>query len=176
MLLGGFLPALRELLASLVPHGSSLEVAIAIGLLFLSLACLGGLFSRGLVWWSAGWGPVELGTRRFERRRAAAPHSYRTRAEAERRAERLLRDVLGPEEFALFQRRGYLTVRSPSFAHRVYLVPERQGPVTVCEFGKPVMRLCVQCVERVPDLDTVVMHKLMIEGNEREYLRIANRV
>ena len=31
-------------------------------------------------------------------------------------------------------------------------------------------------VERVPDHDTVVMHKLMIEGNEREYLRIANRV
>ncbi len=175
MLPAGFLASLRELLALLVPHGSSLEVAVAIGFLFLALACVGGILSRGLVWWNAGWGPVELGTRRFERRRAT-PHSYRTRAEAERRAERLLRDVLGPEEFALFQRRGYLTVRSPSFAHRVYLIPERQGPVTVCEFGKPVMRLCVQCVERVPDLDTVVMHKLMIEGNEQEYLRVANRV
>ncbi|HXI15073.1 MAG TPA: hypothetical protein VNM48_01790 [Chloroflexota bacterium] len=78
--------------------------------------------------------------------------------------------------FAEMIKRGYLAVHSPTFPSRVYLVPERQGPVTVCEHGRPVMRLCVQTVERVPDYDTVVMHKLMIEGSEREYLRVANRV
>jgi hypothetical protein len=98
------------------------------------------------------------------------------RAEAERRAEQMLRDILGDGPFQQFIRRGYLEVRSPTFPTRVYLVPERQGPVTVCEYGKPVMRLCVQCVDRVPDYDAVAMHKLMIEGNEQEYLRVANRV
>ena len=84
--------------------------------------------------------------------------------------------MVGETAFERLTRRGYLEVPSPTFPSRVYLVPERQGPVTVCENGRPVMRLCVQTVERVPDYDTVVMHKLMIEGNEREYLRIANRV
>lgn len=102
--------------------------------------------------------------------------SYRVQAEAEGRAEEMLRALLGEDQFTQFTRRGYLEVRSPTFPSRVYLVPERQGPVTVCEQGRPIMRLCVQCVERVPDYDTVAMHKLMIEGNEREYLRVANRV
>ena len=110
------------------------------------------------------------------RKRSARLRSYRAQAEAERRAELLLREVIGGEAFERLMRRGYLEVPSPTFPSRVYLVPERQGPVTVCENGRPVMRLCVQTVERVPDYDTVVMHKLMIEGNEREYLRVANRV
>ena len=112
----------------------------------------------------------------LRQQRRAQLRSYRVQAEAERRAEVLLREVIGERAFADMVRRGYLEVASPMFPNRVYLVPERQGPVTVCENGRPMMRLCVQTVERVPDYDSVVMHKLMIEGNEREYLRIANRV
>lgn len=112
----------------------------------------------------------------LRKQRKAQLRSYRVQAEAERRAEVLLREVAGDHAFATMTRRGYLEVKSPTFPSRVYLVPERQGPVTVCEHGRPIMRLCVQTVERVPDYDTVVMHKLMIEANEREYLRIANRV
>jgi hypothetical protein len=112
----------------------------------------------------------------LRRQRRAQLRSYRVQAEAERRAEALLREVVGERAFDEMVRRGYLEVASPTFPSRMYLVPERQGPVTVCENGRPVMRLCVQTVERVPDYDAVVMHKLMIEGNEREYLRIANRV
>ena len=47
--------------------------------------------------------------------------------------------------------------------------------VKVYEGGVPIMALCVQSVEPIPDGDAVLMHKLMIEGNEQEYLRIANR-
>jgi hypothetical protein len=47
--------------------------------------------------------------------------------------------------------------------------------VKVYEGGVPIMALCVQPVDPVPDGDVVLMHKLMIEGNEEEYLRIANR-
>lgn len=134
--------------------------------------------STAFVWWRSlerspypamGWGDRRA-------RRRARLRAYRAQAEAEARAEVMLRQLLGPDQFQLLSRRGFLEVQSSTYPSRVYLVPERQGPVTVCEYGRPIMRLCVQCVERVPDYDTVAMHKLMIEGNEREYLRIANRV
>jgi hypothetical protein len=133
--------------------------------------------SVAMLWWRLTRGPRPFPPdRAVQLRPAGRLRSYRVRAEAERRAEQLVRDLLNEVEFQQLIKRGYLEVRSPTFPGRVYLVPERQGPVTVCEGGKPVMRLCVQCLERVPDYDTVAMHKLMIEGNEREYLRVANRV
>jgi hypothetical protein len=149
--------------------GGAPEPLVAAGVVLLAIVA---------AWWwrlrHARYRPVL--DRCAQERALIARRSYRVRAEAERRAEQLLRDVLGETAFQQFLRRGYLEVRSPTFPTRVYLVPERQGPVTVCEFGKPVMRLCVQCVERVPDYDAVAMHKLMIEGSEQEYLRVANRV
>jgi hypothetical protein len=36
------------------------------------------------------------------------------------------------------------------------------------------MELCLQPVEPLPEGDVVLMHKLMIEANEQEYLRTAN--
>lgn len=95
--------------------------------------------------------------------------------EAQERAETLLRDLLSEEQYRLLGRRGYLEILSPSRPQRVYRVPRHQGQVKVYENGVAIMALCVQPVEPVPDGDVVVMHKLMIEGNEEEYLRIANR-
>ncbi len=94
---------------------------------------------------------------------------------AQERAEALLQEILSDEEYRQLDRRGYLEVRSRSRAHRVYRIPRHQGQVKVYEAGMPVMALCVQSMEPIPDGDAVLMHKLMIEGNEDEYLRIANR-
>jgi hypothetical protein len=142
------------------------------------LAVIGVSFA--LLWWRATRSPeiwaVRAGPRRGPALMRPVSRSYRVRVEAERRAEQLLKDILPEPDFAQLTRRGFLEVRSPTFPTRTYLIPERQGPVTVYEHGRPIMRLCIQCVERVPDHDTVAMHKLMIEGNEQEYLRIANRV
>jgi hypothetical protein len=95
--------------------------------------------------------------------------------EAQERAEALLRELLGEDEYRLLARRNYLEVRSPSRPSRIYRIPRHQGQVKVYEGGSPIMALCVQPVEPVPDGDVVIMHKLFIEGNEEEYLRIANR-
>ncbi len=95
--------------------------------------------------------------------------------EAQERAEQLLRDLLTEDEYRTLNRRGYLEVPSRTRPRRVYRIPRHQGQVKVYEGGVPIMALCVQSVEPVPDGDAVVMHKLMIEGNEEEYLRIANR-
>lgn len=95
--------------------------------------------------------------------------------EVQERAEQMLRDVLHEDEYRQLCRRGYLEVPSHSRARRVYRIPRHQGQVKVYESGVPIMALCVQPVDPVPDGDVVLMHKLMIEGNEEEYLRIANR-
>jgi len=96
------------------------------------------------------------------------------RADAEHRAEMLLQSQLSPEEYHQLVTQGYLRVQSPSTPHRTYLIPRYRGLVRVYEQGRSVMRLCVGPVEPVPDADVVLMHKLMIEGNEREYLESAN--
>lgn len=95
--------------------------------------------------------------------------------QAERRAEALLRELLGAEGYEDLNRHGFLEVHSPNRTNRVYLVPRWSGQVRVLENGKHVMWLCAQPLEAVPLADLVVMHKLMIEGNEEEYLKICNR-
>ncbi len=95
--------------------------------------------------------------------------------EAERRADQLLQEVLRPDQGQELAQRGYLEVPSPSRQGRVYRVPRGRGMVSVYEDGRAVMSLCVQPVEWIPASDVVLMHKLMIEANEEEYLKTANQ-
>lgn len=94
---------------------------------------------------------------------------------AEERARTLLGQMLGEEGFSLLLRRGYLEIPSPSLPTRIYRVPYTQGMVEVFEAGIATMRLCVVPTRWVPDCDLVIMHKLLIEGDETRYLRVANR-
>jgi hypothetical protein len=95
---------------------------------------------------------------------------------AERRAGHLLREMLTPEQWHQLLWHGYLEVQSPSAEGRVYRVPRTRGAfVQVIEDGRAIMRLCVQPVERLPDADVIVLHKLMIEANEEHYLQKANK-
>jgi len=95
--------------------------------------------------------------------------------DAQERAEQLLRDVLSEDDYRQLNRRGYLEVASRTRPRRIYRIPRHQGQIKVYEGGVPIMALCVQPVDPLPDGDVVMMHKLMIEANEEEYLRIANR-
>lgn len=100
----------------------------------------------------------------------------RSRQEAEERAEQLVRSVLGDQEYDSLRRLGYLDVASPTLPQRVYRVPARPGPVQVLEGGRCVARLCVVSRESIPAPEVVLIHKLMIEGSEQEYLCAANRL
>ncbi len=105
-----------------------------------------------------------------------ARRRLRERQEAERRADALLAEVLSEEEASQLGKRGYVEVPSPSHPNRVYRVPKRRGKmIKVYESGKLVMKLCVGPVQMIPEADVVLVHKLMIEGNEQEYLQKANR-
>lgn len=94
---------------------------------------------------------------------------------AESRAKALMREMLTDQQYQQLIKFGYLEILSPSFENRVYRIPGAGGLVKVYERGCAVMELCLQPAEPLPDGDVVVMHKLMIEGNEQEYLQKANQ-
>ena len=100
----------------------------------------------------------------------------RPRPEAEARAEALLRELLSEAEYRQLARDGYLEVPSPAHPGRTYRVPRGGGRVRVYEGGRPVMALCVQPAAPLPGGDVVLLHKLLIEGDEPAYLRVANHL
>jgi hypothetical protein len=93
---------------------------------------------------------------------------------AEGRSRALLREMLSEGEYQQLTKFGYLEVSSPSNDQRVYRIPGSGGLVRVYERGTAVMELCLQPADPLPDGDVVVLHKLMIQGNEQEYLAKAN--
>ncbi len=110
----------------------------------------------------------------FTNRGSAFARYYVNKQEAEQKAEQLLKILLNSEQYNHLVRKGYIEVQSGMYPYRTYRIPRHRGSVEVYEMSRLVMSLCVQPTENVPDADVVVMHKLMIEGNEREYLRRAN--
>ena len=92
-----------------------------------------------------------------------------------RRANKLLRTVLTPEQYRQLKWRGYVDIPSHCDQERFYRVPRCPGLVGMIEQGKRKADLCLQPLEWVPDADIVVMHKLMIEADEETYLQTANR-
>ncbi len=111
------------------------------------------------------------------REQRAARTIERERIEAEQKARLLLRDVLTGEELRQFMADRHLLVPSRNVVGRDYRVyPSIDRPVEVYEAGTLVARLCLQPLKRLPVSDLLVLHKLMIEGNEAEYLREANVV
>ena len=93
---------------------------------------------------------------------------------AESRAKVLLREMLSENQYQQLIKFGYLEIPSPTFNNRIYRIPGSGGLVKVFERGCAVMELCLQPAEPLPDGDVIVMHKLMIEANEQEYLQKAN--
>jgi hypothetical protein len=95
-------------------------------------------------------------------------------AGAEEKAKALLTEVLTDAERRQLTEEGFLTVDSPNVGGRTYRIPGRLGWVEMYESGLLMKKLCVLPHEGLPPGDIVLMHKLMIEGNEDEYLRLAN--
>lgn len=92
---------------------------------------------------------------------------------AQERSLELLRDVLNAQEVEQWTRQGYLDVSSPQHAQRIYRIRRADGLVRVYEQGKAAKALCLQPIEPLPSNDLVVLHKLMIQGNEQEYVQQA---
>ncbi len=96
------------------------------------------------------------------------------RGDAERRAQLLVDQMLSRPEHDQLLLLGFLELRSRLIPGRTYRIPRRRGQVQVYENGRHAGSLCIQPTRWVPDGDLVLMHKLMIEASEAEYLRTAN--
>ena len=93
---------------------------------------------------------------------------------AEHTAEVLLRSTLSSDEYRQLLSRSFVDVPSRTYAGRVYRIPRGPGQVLVLEDNRVVERLCVQPIEYLPEADVILLHKLLIEGDERTYLETAN--
>jgi hypothetical protein len=69
---------------------------------------------------------------------------------------------------------GYIEVASPHLRERTYRIPFSDGLVQVYDRGQLTKRLCLQPIDYLPRCDVVLLHKLMITGDEHEYLARAN--
>ena len=89
------------------------------------------------------------------------------------RAEKLLLDVLGKKSYDAYKVRGFIPVKSKKFPEREYqFVP--YGRVRVFEKGIRKMELCVvPRGEQMPEQDILVIKKLMLQGDEEEFLKTA---
>jgi hypothetical protein len=104
------------------------------------------------------------------------------RRSANRRAEQLLRERLTREQYDQLTKFGYLDIPSRLDPYRQFRIPRHRGRVLVlqsCNMGdnvlsRKVAELCVVSSEPVPDADMVLIHKLMIEADEANYLATAN--
>ncbi|RIK38055.1 MAG: hypothetical protein DCC55_22290 [Chloroflexi bacterium] len=109
-------------------------------------------------------------------------HQHSGRVLANRRAEQLLRERLTPEQYNQLAKFGYLDIPSRLDPYRQFRIPRTRGRVLVlhnCSIGgtvlsRKVAELCVVSSEPVPDADMVLIHKLMIEADEANYLATAN--
>lgn len=107
-------------------------------------------------------------------RRRITDMSSEERALAEKRSEELLRDLLDEREYRQLMRYGYMDVPSRCYVGRLYRIPCLPGRVCIVEGGRAVAELCVQPLVPLPDNDMIVLHKLLIEDNEQDYLARAN--
>ncbi len=88
----------------------------------------------------------------------------------------MLRDLLDEREYQQLMECGYLDVASPGYVERVYRIPASAGWVCVYEHGRALVNLCVQPIVPLPADDVIALHKLMIEGDEQDYLERANAI
>lgn len=100
------------------------------------------------------------------------------RSQANDRAEKLLRENLTPGQREELSAKGFFTLRTirPSGEERTYRI--RRGRSRNVEqvdaSGRRLKTLCAHPVALVPDADTMLSQKLMLESGEDDFLQIAN--
>jgi hypothetical protein len=103
---------------------------------------------------------------------------------AEARAEQLLRQHMTPHQYRQLQEQGYIEIPSRLHPNHLYRIFRRRQRVHIytldqanpSEHRRKLGELCVVTNDIVPDADLLLAHKWMIEGDERRYLAIANRI
>lgn len=100
----------------------------------------------------------------------------RKQKEANKKADNLLKSLLTPEQIKELDEHSCFIVPSPSGDKFYRIKRGRAGNIEeLNQKREAVATLCIHPRESVPNADTMLAQKLMIETNEDEFLRIANR-
>jgi len=94
------------------------------------------------------------------------------RSEAEHRAEILLRSMLTDEQVEQLDRMSAFVVETET---KKYLVRHRRRVQELDADGNPIAAYCIHPRKYVPGHDTMLAQKLLLEADEAEFLRIANK-
>ena len=95
------------------------------------------------------------------------------REAAKERAIQLLRSALSPKQLQEFDRRGYFHVQVGDRRFRV--TRKRTHNVLEVDGQSRILRsLCAHPVEFVPDEDTMLSQKLILESHPEEFFKLAN--
>lgn len=94
---------------------------------------------------------------------------------AEEKAKKLLLENIDEENRKRYEKDKLIIVTAKK-SNRVYQIKHgRSGNVVQLDAkNKPIKRFCMHPIAMVPDADTVLAQKLMLEHNEDEFLRLAN--
>lgn len=99
------------------------------------------------------------------------------RSLAEKRAEKLLQETLSAAQREELIAKGYFTLETiaSSGERRIYRIRRGRSRNVdqVDATGRRIKTLCAHPVAMVPDADTMIAQKLMLESQEDEFLRIA---
>jgi hypothetical protein len=112
-----------------------------------------------------------------ERREAERKEQLRKqeeeRALAQAKATELLREVLTEKQLAEYEKSKQFTVIAAS--KKRYVIRESGAPLEVDKEGKTLASYCIHPSTWFPKQDIMLGHKLMLEDDEENWLRIANR-
>jgi hypothetical protein len=159
----------------------SAVLAISLALVLVVLAAIG--FGPPLAERLRGRGP------RQRRRRARSIPVYDPGRErrAERRARDLLRSVVSPDDFAMYEQLGFIRVLRPAdgedrgaYGYLVY--PHRPIVAYDADSGELLSEYCVRFPDRtdpalgsrLPDADDVLAKWMALHGDERALIEDAN--
>lgn len=131
----------------------------------LLIVLLAAMFVAALLAWGVRVGGNASGAR-FAR---VDPEAYA-------RAERLVQAVLSERERRQLKEQGYLEVPSRLQSGRLYRIPARPGLVEQVDPNGRRRLLCLVPMDPIPDPEVVLVHKLWLEADEAQYLRLANRI
>lgn len=121
--------------------------------------------------------PAQLRDRERERQREREAWAARRREEGEAatRAHALLMEMLTPEQQASWGLTHEIAVEGEHSKQQYRLTTRRAGGVyRMNASGRRDMSYCIHHANEIPIEDQVLAQKLLLETDEREFLRIAN--
>lgn len=115
---------------------------------------------------------------RRQRRLRQDSRRRRLREAAEHRAQALLQSMLSPEQRAELEEKKHfhLTVYDRDGSYRTYRIERGYaGNVKLLDAaGRPIRRYCIHADSRLPYEDQMLAQKLLLESDEKAFLKIAN--